>query len=887
VTRWVRRLLRGPQLEKQLNAELRDHVERLVSDYLKGGMSQADARRKALMSVGGVEQIKEQCRDVRGTLWVEEIGRDIAYMGRQLRRQPAFWSIVVVTLVVGVATSTSMFAVVNGVLLRPLPYREPERLVSITDVGYRGVYVEMRQQSKTMDIGAFMPRAPLSLTGRGEPVRLEAALADSNLFDVLGVEALIGRRFLAADVRPGGPPVVILGYGLWQRRFGGDSTIVGQALTLDGVPHTVTGVMSADFRVPSSVDVWLPLVIDPASQDRANQADLWANGANMVARLRTGITLVQAQREVHALVPPLRDRFPWSMPADFGQTATAVPLLEQIVGQVRPMLLVLFASVIAVLLILCVNVANLLLTRGLGRERELAIRAAVGGTRARLVRQLIMESLTVAVLAGVLGVAASFALLELTVALIPADVPRAESIVMDAWVVAFALGMSAVTGLLFGMVPAIRATKPGLRSPLGVGGSTQLQVSERRTSRLLAAAEFALAVMLVVSAALLVKSLWNLLSVDPGFRPEQLVTANVAPPRQRYSKPDVHMQFVEDLLTRLRAVPGVRSTAAGYAAPFAGRQFGGVFAIEGRPDPSTKSGDWAISDVRAQVTADYLRVLGVPILEGRVFDASDRADAPGVAIVSRSLARAYWGATSPVGVRIRFPGPPNAPWVTIVGVAADIKWNNLGEEQNFGTGAPAAGFLRTLYVPLTQTPFVGNQGVQVLLRTDTEPERIAANLRAVIHALDSDTPVTDIQSGEAAIAQSVARPRFTAFLLALFGGVALFLGAIGVYGVLAYAVGRRTQEFGVRLALGASGRDLLGGVLTEGAQLTFAGVALGLAGAFVVTRALSGLLFGVAPFDPGVFGGVALLFVVVGLLASYLPARRAMRVDPVAALQTE
>jgi putative ABC transport system permease protein len=887
MTRWLLRLVRGPQLDRQLDAELRDHVERLVADYMRGGMNEADARRKALIVVGGVEQMKEQCRDIRGTIWVEEIGRDIAYMVRQLRRQPAFWSVVVITLVVGIATSTSMFAIVNGVLLRPLPYRESERLVSITDVGFRGVYVELRQHSKTMDIGAFMPRARMSLTGRGEPIRLEASLADSNLFDVLGVEAQIGRRFVAADVRPGAPPVVILGYGLWQQRFGGDSAIVGQPLTLDGVPHTVTGVMSADFRVPSGVDIWLPLVIDAASQDPANQADLWANGANMVARLRTGIALAQARQEVHALVPPLRDHFPWSMPADFGQTATAVPLLEQIVGPVRPMLRVLFASVIAVLLILCVNVANLLLTRGLGRERELAIRGAVGGTRARLVRQLIMESLTVAVLAGVLGIAASFALLELTVALIPADVPRAESVVMDAWVIAFALGMSVVTGLFFGIAPAIRATKSGLRSPMGIGGSTQLQVSERRASRLLATAEFALAVMLVVSAALLVKSLWNLLSVDPGFRAEQLVTANVAPPRQRYSKPDVHMRFVDDVLTRLRGMPGVRSAAAGYAAPFAGGQFGSVFSIEGRPDPLTKSGDWAMADVRTSVTADYHRVLSVPILEGRAFDESDRADAPRVAIVSRSLARAYWGVTSPVGVRIRFPGGPDAPWITIVGVAADIKWNNLGEEQNWATGAPVAGFLRTLYAPLAQTPFVGLDGVRLLLRTDTGPERIAANLRAVVHALDSDAPVTDIKSGEAAIAQSVARPRFTAFLLALFAGVALFLGAIGVYGVLAYAVGRRTQEFGVRLALGASGRDLLGGVLTEGARLTLAGVALGLAGAFVVTRALSGLLFGVAPVDPGIFGGVALLFVVVGLLASYLPARRAMRVDPVAALQTE
>jgi putative ABC transport system permease protein len=825
--------------------------------------------------------VKEQCRDVRGTIWLEHIGRDIAYTFRQLRRRPAFWSTVITTLVVGIATTTSMFAIVNGVLLRPLPYREPDRLVSITNAGYRGVYLEMRQRSKTMDIGAFFGRAPVSLSGRGEPVRLEVALADSNLFDVLGVDAPIGRRFIAGDVRPGAPPVVLLGYEVWQQRFGGDRAVVGQQVTLDGVPHTVTGVMAADFRFPPDVDIWLPLVINPA-----NQIDLWANGANMIGRLRTSVVLEQAQQEVRALVPPLRERFPWSMSADFGQRATAVPLVEQIVGPVRPTLLVLFAAVIAVLLVVCVNVANLLLTSGLGRDRELAIRAAIGGTRARIVQQLIFESLTVAVLSGVLGIAASFALFNLIVSLIPADVPRVHDIAIDVRVLAFALGVSVVTGLLFGIVPAIRATRAGLRSPLGVGGSTQLQVSERRVSRLLAIAELALAVMLVVSAALLVTSVRNLLSVDPGFRAEQLVTANIAPPIQRYGRPGVQLRFVEDVLIRLRALPGVQAAAAGYTVPFAGRQFGGVFAIEGRPDPATKSGDWAFSDVRAWVTPDYLRVLGIPILTGRSLAESDRADTQRVAVVSKSLARAYWGTSSPVGARIRLPGGPNAPWVTIVGVAADIKWNNLGEERNW-TGDPVNGFLRTAYMPLAQTSFVDNNGVRVLLRTDAGSEAIAASLRASVHAIDRDTPVSDIRTGDAAVAQSVARPRFTAFLLALFAGVALFLGAIGVYGVLAYAVGRRTQEFAVRLAVGASGRDLLGCVLGEGVRLTVAGVALGLAGSLVASRALSSLLFGVEPADPGVFAGVALLLVVVGLIASYLPARRAMRVDPVTALQAE
>ncbi len=603
---WWRRLLHGREMERQLEAELRDHVERHVADGVRAGASEAAARRRALMALGGFEQAKEQCRQARGTLWAEQLRGDVAYAARQLRRQPAFWSIVVVTLVLGVASSTTMFAVVNGVLLRPLPYREPDRLVFITDVGYRGVYLEMRQRSSSMEVGGFMSAAPQSLTGRGEPVRLTSAQVDERLFDVLGVDPAIGRRFGAADTRPGAPRAVILSYALWQQRFAGAPAAIGTAITLEGNPHTVIGVMPADFRFPSPVDIWLPLIVNPA-----DQIDLWANGASMVARLRPGRQVADAHEEIRSIVPPLRQRFPWSMPATFGQNATAVPLLEQLVGNVRPTLLVLFASVATVLLILCVNVANLLLTRGLSRERELAIRSAIGATRARLVRQLIAESLTIAVLAGLLGIAASFALLQGTVALLPADIPRLADIAVDRTVLAFALAVSVGTGLLFGILPALRASRASDRPALRVARSAVLHVTERRASRLLATAELALAVMLVVSAALLGRSLWNLLAVDPGFRAEQLVTANVAPPRLRYTMPGApaqlapaYHQFVDALLARVGAVPGIRSVAAGFAAPFSGRQFGSVFAIEGRPDPAIKAGEWASADVRTPVSPE-------------------------------------------------------------------------------------------------------------------------------------------------------------------------------------------------------------------------------------------------------------------------------------------
>ena len=394
---WLSRIVRGRRLEHQLDAELRDHVERQVADFVRGGMSSTEARRQALIAIGGLEQAKEECRDARGTMWVEQIGHDVIYAVRQLRRQPAFWSTVMLTLVLGVATSTSVFAIVNGVLLHSLPYPEADRLVSLDGLNYKGEFVLLRERSQTMDIGAFVGNTPVSFTGRDEPVRLEAARANAELFEVLGVSAYLGRRFTKDDTNPGAAPVLVISHGLWQQRFGGDPAIVGQQLTIDAVGHTVVGVMPTGFQFPARAQVWLPLLVDPA-----NRMNLWTTNAFMIGRVRANVPLEQAQAEVRALVPSFRETSPRKLPDDYGQRATAIRLHEQIVGEVRPMLVVLFGSVIAVLVILCVNVANLLLNRGLSRERELAIRSAIGATRARLVRQLVVESLTVALI-GDLG----------------------------------------------------------------------------------------------------------------------------------------------------------------------------------------------------------------------------------------------------------------------------------------------------------------------------------------------------------------------------------------------------------------------------------------------------------------------------------------------------
>jgi putative ABC transport system permease protein len=876
---WLFRLVRGRRLERQLDAELRDHIERHVADQVRAGMSEAEARRQAHIATGGLEKVKEECRDARGTMWVEQIGRDAAYAVRQLRRQPAFWSTVMLTLVLGVATTTSIFAIVNGVLLQPLPYPEADRLVSLTGLNYKGEFVHLRQRTQTMDIGAFVGNAPVSLTGRGEPVRLEAARANADLFEALGVSAHLGRRFAMDDTQPGATPVVVLSDRLWQQRFGGDPATVGEQLVIDGVSHTVVGVMPAGFQFPAKAQLWLPLVIDPA-----NRIDLWMTNAFMIGRLRPSVQLEQAQAEVRTLVPSFRELFPRQMPDDYGQRAMTVRLHEQIVGDVRPMLLVLFGSVTAVLLVLCINVANLLLNRGLSRERELAIRSAIGASRAHLTRQLVVESLTVALLGGVLGTIGAFALLELAVALLPADIPRVDNIAIDGRVLAFALGVSILTGLLCGVLPAMRSSaQSGDASLLRVAGSLRLHVSERRVARLLATGELALAFVLVAVAALLITSLWKLRAIDPGFRAEQLVSATLAPPQLRYARPELRRQFAEDLVARLRGMPGVRAAAAGNALPFAGGASGSVFAIEGRLDPATARGQSPRADVRAAITVDYLPVLSIPILDGRAFTAADHADTPLVALVSRSLARAYWRSTSPVGARIRFPGRDQR-WVTVVGIVGDIKWNSLAQERSSFTGLTATGWLGTLYVPLAQSDA---SVIRVVLRTEADPQPIAANLRSLVKSLDSNTPVEEIRTIEASITESAARPRFTALVLGIFAAVALFLGSIGVYGVLAYAVGRRKQEFAIRLAVGGSAPHILRGVLAEGMRLTLAGVGLGLAATIVATRSLSRLLFAVEPAEPGILAGVAILLLGVGLLASYLPARRAMNVDPITALQTD
>jgi putative ABC transport system permease protein len=862
----IRNLFRTDRVERDLAAEVESWLELLEQEKRAAGLAPDEARRAARLELGGVEQLKEQVRTARAGALVDQCLQDLRYGARVLRRNPGFAVAAVLTLALGIGANSAIFSVVNGVLLRPLPYIDSERLVVLEGVQYRGEFLELQQRSRTLDLAAYEGPRPVSLTGEGEPVRFEGTGVTAGLFALLGVQAVLGRAFEPGDDGPGSEPVVILGHGLWRQRFGGDHGVLGRSLRLDGVTRRVVGVMPAGFHFPAPDTVlWTPTTIDPA-----DRLQLWSTGFWMIGRLRPDATLEHARAEVAALAPQMRELFPWQMPPDYGARATAIPLRDRLVGDVRPTLLVLLGAVACVLLIACANVGNLLLARGLARQKELAIRSALGAHRSRLVRQIFTESSLIAALGGACGLLLAATALALLQAWAPASLPRLPEVAIDRRVLEFTMAITLLSAVIFGAAPALRATASTLQPALGDGGRGGVSRHRRRLAGALVAAEIALAVVLVIGAGLLTKSFWRLLQVDPGFRPDRLVAATVTPPEFRYRDVPARRAFYRDLLERLAAVPATGDAAVSDRLPFGGGNWGSVFIIEGRPDPAREGGDWPWSRVMAVASEEYLRVTGTPLLRGRGFTPADTAEGLPVVLVSDWLARRYWPDEDPIGRRIRFPG---SAWHTIVGVVGDVKWEGLAE-------APAGA----LYQPLGQ----GRAGaMRVLVRSNADPAIVATTVRTVVASLDPDTPVDDIRTMEQLIARSVERPRLAAVLVGAFAVLGLLLGAIGVYGVIADAVGQRRQEIGVRVALGATTGRVRAMILREGLVLALAGAGAGLAGALAVTRLLSALLYGVSPTDPLTFALVPLLLVAVALLASYVPARRATRIDPVAALRAD
>jgi predicted permease len=865
--RRVRALFRKEALDREMEQEMQFHIDMETAHGIRTGLTPEAARRHAVLSFGGREQYREEGRAARGVGVLDDAVSDLRFALRTLVRTPVFTAVAVATLALGIGANTAMFSVVNGVLLRRLPYADPARLVSVWDGGHsKAEFAGVRDHTGTLDgVAAYMDRVGFSLSGEGDPVHLSGARATAELFDVLGASAALGRGFAAGEDRPGGDHVVVLSHALWQDRFGGDSAIIGRTVELDGETRTVIGVMAAGFWFPRhETKLWVPLRLDPGVR-----GEYWGSyGHFIVGRLKPGVSRAQARADVHRIAQRLQKENPlWTPdPAYYFRELDVLPLDDRIVQSgSRRLLLVLMGAVGMILLIACANVANLVLARGAAREREFALRAALGAGRGRLVRQVITESLLLGVLGGAAGLALAIGAVQLMRGLLPPDIPRLADVRMSGAVLAFTAGLALLAGVLFGLVPALRLSRS--TTPLGEG-SVQAGSGRpaRRLAGMLVAAEIALSVVLVVGAGLLLRSLARTLGVDPGFRAENLVTALVSPTPARWRDPQEARGFYDQLLERLRGSGDVRDAAVTSQLPF--DQTNQVMAmwVDGY---TTDPNNLEVFEMR-RVSPEFFRTMGVPLLEGRGFTAADRRGGPPVVIVDETAARRYWKGKRAVGGRMHFPWPG---WLQVVGVAGTVKNNDLTE-----TPTPA------FYVPFDQNPQVS---MTVVARARGGTPAAAAAVRSAVKVLNPNVPVSDERTMPQLIRTSASQPRFASLLLLAFALLALVLGAVGTYGLMAYVTERRTREFAVRMALGARPRDVIGGVLRQGAGLAVSGTLGGLVIALGLTRFLRGLLFEVSDTDPLVFIAAPLVLVLVALVASYLPARRATRVDPMGAIRCD
>ncbi|HEX8184224.1 MAG TPA: ABC transporter permease [Blastocatellia bacterium] len=805
---------------------------------------------------------------------METLLQDIRYSIRVLLKSPAVTTVALITLTLGIGATSAIFSVVNAVLLRPLPYEEPDKLVFITErspvlegmsVAYPN-FLDWREQNGVFDKIGVYRRVSFNLTGSGDPDRFVGGEVSADVFNALRAKPIIGRTFLDEEDKAGASPVVVLSYGLWQRRFGKGADIVGQTLTLNGKPHTVVGIMPPDFRFPSGVDLWVPVGLnaDNPSWVRGNHPGLYA-----IARLKPGATIEQAQAEMETIAVRLEQQYPQS---NTGNRVAISPLLNRIVGDVRPALLILLAAVGLVLLIACVNVANLLLARAAARQKEIAVRMALGATRSRLIRQLLTESVMLSVAGGALGLLLAAWGTDLLVAISPNNVPRFAEIKLDNRVFAFTAAIAVVTGILFGLAPALHASKLNLNEMLKEGGrGATAGFRRQRVRSLLVISEVAVALVLLISAGLLIKSFLRLQQVDPGFKPDNVLTAGIPLPRTKYLEPTKRIAFYESLFSRIASLPAVEAVGAVSELPVEGGSQT-FFVVEDRPLPPPE--EIPLTEY-SLVSTGYFKAMGLRLLSGREFNEQDVRDAPLVCIIDQNFAEQYWPGQDPIGKRMKYGGAnPDNPWATIVGVVANVKYQGLDQE------SPRV----QTYMPYTQSTFLG---ASLVIRTAGDPARLAAAVRSEVMALDPDLPVFDVRTMNDVLKESVAPRRLYMTLLGLFAGVAVTLAAIGLYGVMSYSVTQRTHELGIRMALGARQRDVLRLVVGQGMALAFAGIALGVIGAFGLTWLLSSLLFSVSATDPIIFIAIPLILAGVALGASFVPARRATKVDPMVALRYE
>ncbi|HEY2121272.1 MAG TPA: ABC transporter permease [Candidatus Acidoferrum sp.] len=878
--------LRRELLDQDLDAEMGAHLESAVAENLKHGMSPYEARRQALIQFGGTQHAKENHRDARGIPTLELIFQDLRFALRMLRKNPGFSAIAILTLALGIGANTALFSIVNGVLLNPLPYPQPDRLVAIyghtqefktSSISYPNFLDWQRDNNSFTALAAFRGE-DFNLTGMGDAERLTGNMVSATFFSILGVKPSVGRTFTESEDQVGGAPVALISEGLWKRKFSGSPDVVTKSITLNGTLYSIVGVIPGSFHYQqgnfqTKSDLYVPIGQwnEPLFRDRRA-----AMGTNAVGRLKPGVTLVQATSDMDRAAAHLSEVYP---DADKDSGITLMALKENLVGDIRPFLLVLLAAVGFVLLIACANVANLLLARSTGRNREFAIRTALGASPGRVVRQLLTESIVLALAGGALGALLAMWGTQYAIKMLPEALPRAEEIHFDGRVFLFTLVASLLAGVVFGLAPAYKSARSEIRESLKEGGRGG-SAARHRTQSVFVAVEMALALVLLVGAGLMIRTLTKLWSVDPGFDAHNVVTFNIASAQPMGATPPATRVALQQLHDAISAVPGVQNVSLTMGSSLMNGDSELPFWLEGEAKPAAQS------DMKTALfyieQPEYLNVMKIPLKRGRFVTATDNENSPAVMVIDERFAKRYFGDKDPIGTHVNLSILNMT--VEIVGIVGHVKQWGLDSDDT-------ATIQAQCYLPVPQIPdaFVPlfNRSVNVVVRTSAAPLGAMDSIRHAVQQVNSQIVVSGTATLSSVISDSLAAKRFVMVLLGIFAALALLLSSIGIYGVISYVVGQRTQEIGIRMALGAERSNVLRMVLGQAGKMVILGVVIGILAALAFTRLMASMLFGVSPWDPVTLLGVVVVLSLVSLLACYIPARRATRVDPMIALRYE